>query len=159
MAQRYQNGHLRKAKRKCGPDVWEFLWREQGPDRKQRQRTLTVGNVQKLPTHREAMTQIHMLRMNLNREVRIAPLLTFQALVDHYCQTELLAENNTEKTRKTYRIYLQKWILPKWGPAYLHLIKPISVEQWLRSLQELSDGSKGKDQEYHVGCVFPRNPV
>jgi integrase len=144
MAQRYQNGHLRKAKRKCGPDVWEFLWREQGPDGKQRQRTLTVGNVQKLPTHREAMTQIHMLRMNLNREVRIAPLLTFQALVDHYCQTELLAENKTEKTRKTYRIYLQKWILPKWGPAYLHLIKPISVEQWLRSLQELSDGSKAK---------------
>jgi integrase len=28
--------------------------------------------------------------------------------------------------------------------SYLHLIKPISVEQWLRSLQELSDGSKAK---------------
>jgi integrase len=144
MAQRYQNGHLRKAKRKRGPDVWEFMWREQGPDGKQRQRTLTVGNVQKLPTHREAMNQIHMLKMSLNREVRTAPLLTFQALVDHYCQSELLAENKTEKTRQTYRIYLQRWILPKWGPAYLHLIKPISVEQWLRSLEELSDGSRAK---------------
>jgi len=144
MAQRYQNGHLRVAKRKCGPDVWEFLWREQGPDGRQRQRTLTVGNVQKFPTHREAMNQIHMLRMNINREIRIAPLVTFQALADHYCQTELLAENKTDKTRKTYRVYLTRWILPKWGSAHLHLIKPIAVEQWLRSLAGLSDGSKAK---------------
>jgi hypothetical protein len=144
MAQRYQNGHLRVAKRKCGPDVWEFLWREQGPDGKQRQKTITVGNVQKLPTHREAMNQIHMLRMNINRDAAITSLLTFQALVDHYCQTELLAENKTEKTRKTYRTYLQRWILPKWGPEYLHLIKPILVEQWLRSVEGLSDGSKAK---------------
>ena len=144
MAQRYQNGHLRLAKRKSGPNVWEFLWRERGPDGRQRQRTLTVGNLQKLPTHREAMNQIHMLRMNINRAIATTTLLTFQALVDHYCQTELLADNKTDKTRKTYLVYLRKWILPKWGPAYLHLIKPISVEQWLRSLDGLSDGSKAK---------------
>ncbi len=151
MAQRYQNGHLRMAKRKYGPDVWEFLWRERGPDGKQRQKTLTVGNVQELPTYREAMNHIHLLRMNINTELRIGPLVTFQALVDHYCQTELLAENKTEKTRKTYRVYLLRWILPKWGPAYLHVIKPVAVEQWLRSLEG--------DQEPDVGCVFPRNPV
>jgi hypothetical protein len=45
MAQRYQDGHLRRAKRKRGADVWEFLWRECGPDGKRRQRTLTVGTV------------------------------------------------------------------------------------------------------------------
>lgn len=82
--------------------------------------------------------------MNINREIRIAPLVTFQALADHYCQTELLAENKTDKTRKTYRVYLTRWILPKWGSAHLHLIKPIAVEQWLRSLAGLSDGSKAK---------------
>lgn len=144
MAQRYQNGHLRKAKRKSGPDVWEFLWREHGSDGKCRQRTLTVGDVQKIPSHREAMNQIHMLRMNINREAQITPLVTFQALVDHYCQTELLADNKTEKTRKTYRVYLQRWILPKWGSSHLHLIKAIAVEQWLRSLEPLCDGSKAK---------------
>lgn len=144
MAQRYQNGHLRKAKRKCGPDVWEYLWRENGPDGKRRQRTFTVGNVRKFPTYREAMNEIHNLRMNINREAQITPLVTFQALVDHYCQTELLAPNKTEKTRKTYRIYLQRWILPKWGSTPLHLIKPVAVEQWLRSLAGLLDGSKAK---------------
>jgi len=132
------------AKRKHGSDVWEYLWRERGPDGKQRQKTLTVGNVQELPTHREAMNHIHMLRMNINTELKIAPLVTFQALINHYCQTELLAENKTDKTRKTYRVYLQRWILPKWGPAHLQLIKPVAIEQWLRSLEELSDGSKAK---------------
>lgn len=109
-----------------------------------KQRTLTVGNVQKLPSHREAMNQIHMLRMNVNQEAPVTPFVTFQALVDHYCQTEILAENKTEKTRKTYRVYLHRWILPKWRSAYLHLIKPIAVEQWLRSLEGLCGGSKAK---------------
>jgi integrase len=144
MAQRYQNGHLRIAKRKRGPDVWEFLWREKGPDGVRRQRTLTVGNVQKLPTHREAMNQLHTLRMNINNDAPISPVLTFQALADHYCRTELLAENKTPKTRKTYLVYLKRWILPKWGTQYLHLIKPIAVEQWIRSIEDLSDGSKAK---------------
>src|ERR1700745_4263083 len=115
MAQRYQNGHLRIAKRKRGPDVWEFLWRERRPDGTQRQRTLTIGNVQKLPTHREAMNQLHTLRMNINKDTEVSPVLTFQALADHYCRTELLAENKTPKTRKTYLVYLRNWILPKWG--------------------------------------------
>jgi integrase len=120
------------------------LWRERGPDGRSRQRTLTVGNIHVLRTQKDAMNQLHTLRTNINREVELAALTTFQALVEHYCQTELLANNKTEKTRKTYRVYLQNWILPKWGPVYLHLIKPIAIEQWLRSLQGLSDGSKAK---------------
>jgi hypothetical protein len=144
MAQRYQNGHLRIAERKRGPNVWEFLWREKGPDGIPRQRTLTVGDVHNFPTHREAMNQLHTLRMNINMEIAASPLLTFQALADHYCRTELLADNKTPKTRKTYLVYLKNWIIPKWGTLYLHLIKPVAVEQWLRSLDNLSDGSKAK---------------
>lgn len=87
MAQRYQDGHLRRAKRKRGPDVWEFLWRERGPDGKRRQRTLTVGNLEELRTEREV----------LNR-----------------------------------------------GNKYLHDIKAVAVEHWLRNLSELSNGSKCK---------------
>jgi integrase len=90
------------------------------------------------------MNQLHTLRMNINMEIAASPLLTFQALADHYCRTELLAENKTPKTRKTYLVYLKNWIIPKWGTQYLHLIKPVAVEQWLRSLDNLSDGSKAK---------------
>ena len=144
MAQRFQNGHLRKAKRKRGPAVWEFLWRETRSDGMRCQRTLTVGNVRELRTERDALNRIQALRMNINRDLTFSALMTFETLVDHYRQTELLADNKTEKTRTTYLVYLRKWILPKWGREYLHDIKAVAVEQWLRSLDELTNGSKSK---------------
>jgi hypothetical protein len=67
MAQRYQQGHLRRAKRKHGPDVWEFLWRERNSNGKRRQRTLTIGNVKELHTKRDALNHIQTLRANINR--------------------------------------------------------------------------------------------
>jgi len=167
MAQRYQNGHLRRAKRKRGPNVWEFLWREAGPDGVRRQRTLTVGNVKTLRTERDALNHIQELRMNINRNPTFSALMTFEALVDHYRQTELLADNKTEKTRKTYLVYLRKWILPKWGREYLHKVKAIAVEHWLRSLDRLTNGSKSKIRNI-MSAVFShairyelagRNPI
>ncbi|HEY7404275.1 MAG TPA: site-specific integrase [Candidatus Angelobacter sp.] len=144
MAQRYQDGHLRRAKRKRGPDVWEFLWREIGPNGGRHQRTLTVGNVHELRTEREALNRIQLLRTNINRDLPMSSLMTFKDLVDHYRQTELLADNKTEKTRKTYLVYLRNWILPIWGKEYLHNIKAVRVEHWLRNLMGLSRGSKCK---------------
>src|SRR5260370_12971867 len=93
--------------------------------------------------------------------------MTFQELADHYRQTELIADNKTEKTRTTYLGYLRCWILPKWASEYLHNIKPIAVEQWLRNLGELSNGSKCKIRN-HMSGIFShairyefadRNPI
>jgi integrase len=144
MAQRYQQGHLRRARRKRGPDVWEFLWRECDANGKRRQRTLTVGDVNELRTEREALNRIQALRTNINRDLPVSALMTFEDLVDHYRQTELLADNKTPKTRVTYLGYLRKWVLPRWGQEYLHNIKAVAVEQWLRSPEELSNGSRSK---------------
>jgi len=144
MAQRYQQGHLRRAKRKRGPHVWEFLWRELGPNGKRRQRTLTIGTVSEFRTEWDALNHIQTMRANINREVAPTALMTFGDLANHYRQTELLADNKTDKTRTTYLVYLRKWILPEWEREYLHNIKPIVVEQWLRSLDQLSGGSKSK---------------
>jgi site-specific recombinase XerD len=93
--------------------------------------------------------------------------MTFEALVDHYRRTELLAENKTEKTRATYLVYLRKWILPRWGREYLHSIKPVAVEHWLRSLDGLSNGSKAKMRNIMSGIfshairyeMADRNPI
>jgi integrase len=167
MAQRYQDGHLRRAKRKRGPDVWEFLWRERGPDGKRRQRTLTVGNVEELRTEREALNRIQSLRTNINRDFPRSGLMTFEDLADHYRQTELLADNKTVKTRSTYLLYLRNWILPKWSREYLHNIKPVAVEHWLRNLGELSNGSKCKIRNLMSGIfshairyeLADRNPI
>jgi site-specific recombinase XerD len=167
MAQRYQQGHLRRVKRKRGPDVWEFLWRERSPEGKRRQRTLTIGNVKELYTERDALNHIQTLRANINRETAHSALMTVEGLVDHYRQTELLSENKTEKTRTTYLVYLRKWILPKWGREYLHNVKPVVVEQWLRSLGGLSNGSKAKIRNIMSGLfshairyeMAERNPI
>jgi integrase len=167
MAQRHQDGHLRRAKRKRGADVWEFLWRECGPDGKRRQRTLTVGTVTELRTEREALNRIQIVRTNINRDFQRSALMTFNDLVEHYRQTELLADNKTEKTRTTYLVYLKNWILPCWGKQYLHSMKPVAVEQWLRNLGDLSNGSKCKIRNIMSG-VFShairyefadRNPI
>ena len=97
-----------------------------------------------LRTVRNALNHIRTLRANINRDVAFSALMRFEALADHYRQTELLADNKTEKTRATYLVYLRKWILPRWGREYLHSIKAVAVEQWLRLLVELSNGSKAK---------------
>lgn len=43
----------------------------------------------------------------------------------------------------TYQGYLTKWILPRWRSYRLTDVKPVQVEQWLKSLP-LSKGSKAK---------------
>jgi integrase len=167
MAQRHQDGHLRRAKRKRGPDVWEFLWREPGADGKRQQRTLTVGTVEELRTEREALNRIQLLRMNINRDLPTSALMTFKDLVDHYRQTELLADNKTEKTRNTYLGYIKNWILPTWGKEYLHNVKAVRVEHWLRNLAGLTSGSKCKTRNIMSGIFShairyefaDRNPI
>jgi integrase len=143
MAQRHQNGHLRKAKRRSGP-VWEFLWRETGADGKRHQRTLIVGSVKEFRTEREALVQIQTLRSTINHDsLQASALLTFSSLLGHYCQSELVSGNKTKKTQESYRVYISRWIAPRWGREYLSKIKPVLVEEWLRSLP-LADGSKAK---------------
>src|SRR6185437_3941224 len=95
------------------------------------QRTVTVGSVDELRTEREALNRIQLLRTNINRDFPKSALMTFEDMVNHYRQTELLADNKTEKTRNTYLVYLKNWILPTWGKEYLHNIKPVAVEHWL----------------------------
>lgn len=79
-----------------------------------------------------------------HRKREFSALIKLQDLVDHYNQIELLAENKTEKTRTTYLVYLRKWIVPTWGREYLHNIKAVDVERWLRSLGDLSNESRAK---------------
>jgi len=123
--------------------------------------------VKELRTEWDALNHIQTLRANINRGIVPSALMTFETLVDHYRQTELLAENKTEKTRTTYLVYLRKWIVPNWGREYLHNIKPIAVEQWLRSLGDLSNGSKAKIRNIMSGLfshairyeMADRNPI
>ena len=158
MAQRHQNGHLRKAKRRSGP-VWEFLWREMGIDGKRHQHTLVVGPVREFRTERDALAQIQVLRTNINRDsFPASALLTFSGMADHYRETELVSGNKTAKTQEIYRVYLSRWIEPRWGCEYLHNIKPVQVEG-VAAITAPGRRQQSKNKKHNVGSLQPRNQV
>ncbi len=40
-----QNGSIMRSERRRGPDVWEYRWREPGPDGRRKHRRMVVGSV------------------------------------------------------------------------------------------------------------------
>ena len=91
MRQRYQHGCLRCAKRKAGPDCWEYLWSENDEAGLRVRRTAVIGTVEQYPTRELAQTAVNGLRMQVNEDrLRHPGRNIFVAdLVDHYEQTEL----------------------------------------------------------------------
>jgi integrase len=97
-----------------------------------------------LRTEREARAQIEQLRKQINCEpFSRSALSKFSDLLEHYEQVELTRDTKSEKTKESYRVYISRWISPRWGSEYIHKIKPVPVEDWIRSLP-LADGSKAK---------------
>lgn len=136
--ERYQSGCLTREKRKAGPCVWIFRWRETRPEGRVN-RKVVVGSVVEYPTKSAALKAVEALRVNINAECR-APL-TVDQLTTHYIETEL--PNKAFSTNQVYRVYLKTWILPKWGHLQPSKLKTVAVEKWLRDL-ELANGSKAK---------------
>ena len=81
-------------------------------------------------------------------------LLTLAQLVEHYKQRELALDNTwkTYSTKATYRGYLRKWIVPRWGTYTLASIRPIEVERWLRNLAALKSQLRQDPERYE--CAF-----
>ena len=76
MSRRYQQGCLYREKRKAGPDVWVFRYRDGQSNRKEQ-----IGTVEQFPTKSAARKACESLRANINRETRsprtVAELVRF----------------------------------------------------------------------------------
>src|SRR6516164_3110658 len=133
-----QNGSIIRTKRLSGPDVWEFRWREPGPDGKRKHRRMAIGSVDELADPLAARQRITALGLEINRsDLRMKhETLTISELVDHYRQRELKPDTvwKTHSTKVTYQGYLNKWILPRWEKYPLVRVNAGEVELWLRSL-------------------------
>lgn len=153
---RYQNGCLLKEKRKTGPDVWVFRWRDGQVNRKEQ-----IGTVEQFTTRKAAMQACELLRVNVNREAR-SPR-TISELVAHYQQHEL--PNKTPYTQEVYTGYLKTRILPEWANQSLS-VRAVDVETWLNSLP-LANGTRGKLRNLMHALYnhamrwefFDRNPI
>ena len=158
---RHQQGSLQRVKRKSGDIVWVFRWRETQIDGSRRYRKIVVGSVSEYKTESDAQSAVDALRLTINEQTPRQQLkeISLETLVKHYRQHEMpdiyykktelpqeIAQDENRKsyaTQDTYEGYLKKWILPRWKSYRLPDIKPVQVEQWLKSLP-LSPGSKAK---------------
>ncbi len=134
MSRRYQSGCLYREKRKTGPDVWVFRYRDGETNRKEQ-----IGTAEQFPSRRAAMQACELLRATINRDARTPR--TVAELVTHYMDKEL-----SKKAYSTCAVHgscVRTWILPAWGGTRLSDVKAVRVEAWLAGLP-LANASKAK---------------
>jgi integrase len=134
MSGRYQVGCLYREKRKAGPHVWVYRYRDGQHNRKKQ-----IGTVEQFPTKSDALKACESLRANINTDRRLPR--TFGQVADHYTRHEL--PSKTAYTGEVYTGYLNTWILPKWAEHSLSDVKAVAVESWLKAVT-LSPGTKAK---------------
>jgi integrase len=137
--QRYQAGSLTREKRKAGPAVWIFRWRENTPDGRVN-RKVVVGTVEEFPTKTAARKAAEPLRTSAIADNPAVPV-TVNQLVKHYTDNEL--PTKAHSTLRTVETSLKVWVAPKWGEHRLSDVRTVAVESWLHGLS-LANATKAK---------------
>ena len=129
---RYQYGSLTKKSNRLSEDVWQFRFYETTLEGRRYRRSTTIGTVAQYPTKTDALRIVEPLRLRLNLHHRFGRPISIGALIDHYVERELPERRHS--TQRSHSSTLNRWILPRWGDRPLEEIKPVAVEEWLRSL-------------------------
>jgi len=158
---RYQQGSLRKVRRKSGAEVWEYRFRDHAePGSPMRQITLSALEY---PTETKALVrlQAEVLRINDPKAFRENNKPTFGLVIDRFTTEERLEEIVKQppgeativdgfswSTAHGYRSYLKKHVRPKWEAMPIANVKALEISDWLKSLP-LSPKTRG-----HVGALM-----
>ena len=134
---RYQFGCLTRRKRIRTADVWQLRFYETTTDGR-RCRSRMIGTWAQYPTKGDALRVVERLRLRLNLKHRFARPITLDGLLAHYVEQEL--PGLRYGTQQAHLCIRKRWIRPRWGVYLLEDIKPIAVEQWLRSLTASRSG-------------------
>ena len=165
-----QQGSLIRAGRKRGPDVWQFRWADRAPNGKRIYRKRVIGTVcQYLDADSARKSVTGLLReINSNPLQRCPPPLSVAELCEHFIQRELTNDNlwRSYSTKRAYRAYIRRWIVPNWGSVRLSEVRTTEVESWLRSLP-IAKSSCAKIRNilsvlFNHACrheLFDRNPI
>ena len=133
-----QDGSVTVERRKRGPDVWCFRWREAGADGRRIHRRIVLGTAEELKNIASARKIVTGLRSEINiNDIRIRrESITLADLSRRFQQRELADRNPriAYSTKKAYAGCLEKWIEPRWGEYSLLEIRAVEVESWLKSL-------------------------
>lgn len=145
--ERFQNGSLRKVMRKSGTEIWEYRYRDKSqPGSPMRQMTLSAT---KYPTETKARValQEQLLRINGAEAYVSRKEPTFGLVIDRYIKEERITEIMKQppgeititdglaySTAMVYNSLLKKHIRPKWEKTLLSQLRPLEVQDWLKSL-------------------------
>lgn len=131
---RYQYGCLETKGRKKGKEVWEFRYYETDGQGERQRRAVTVGTRDEYPTETAArksqVVQAILLRLNAEQPAAVGAS-SFGAVIARYEQEEMPERYST---RAAYLSYLNNQIKPRWADTPTIAVKPMAVEDWLRSL-------------------------
>jgi hypothetical protein len=155
-----QYGSLIWAERRHHGPVWEYRWREPGPDGTPKHRRIVVGPVSQFEKREDALRAISALQRDINHtgKRQVSASITIRELFDHYRRRELRADNTskTASTKHAYEGYITKWICPRWGSFPLARVRAGEVEQWL-SLSSVGAGKLRQDPQHHERTLQPRH--
>src|SRR6266568_3057644 len=135
-----QQGSLIRTGRKRGPDVWQFRWADRGPYGKRIYRKRVIGTVCQYAdadSARKAVTGL-LQELSSNPLQRNSLPMTIAEVCDHFIQRELTKDNTwrSYSTKKAYKAYLKRWIIPHWGSVRLSEVRTMGVRAEQRVVQE-----------------------
>ena len=151
---RYQAGCLTIEKRRTGAEVYTFRWREPAANGGTTQRRVVLGSVKEL-SKAQARKKADEYRQHANAAppVESKPSITVAELVEHYKERELgESADKAVKVIKAYKYIFANYVIPKWGAVPLVEVKPVAVEDWLKSLKK-ANGTRAKIREV-FGAAF-----
>src|SRR5437016_14246640 len=133
-------------------------------------RRRVIGTVCQYPDADSARKSVAALltEINMNGIKRCALPMTIAEVCDHFIHSELTNDNlwRSYSTKRSYKAYLKRWIVPHWGNVRLSEVRTMEVESWLRGLP-LAKSSCAKIRNilsvlFNHACrheLFDRNPI
>jgi len=144
---------LQLEKRKNGPDVWIYRWREYGPNGSVSRRGELIGTIEQYRNKAEALKACGYLQLMANSDNPNSRDVTFGTLLDRYVAEEMPERHSTNSA---YRSYIETHIQPKWAEWPLRKFSSkgaaFSIEQWLKEL-DLAPKTKGNIRNV-MGVIF-----
>ena len=139
---RFQTGSLRREARAAGP-TWVLRYNATRPaDGKRVERTIAIGLVRKFPSESSAWAEVNRLDLHtkINKAGFKSPKVTFRMLAEQFIEQELGEQKHLLKPRShttvvTYKMYLRRYIRPKWDGFIATKISHHAIQDWLQELK------------------------
>jgi integrase len=150
-----QRGSVSKKKRAEGL-TWIFRYQvNRVEDNKRVERTAVIGLVSKIGNSRKA-AETEAVRLGYDRLLdnptsTVSP--TFRQLANHFREHELdsnglISGRKAHETKGSDRLYLDSYILPRWGNEIAIEITPMAIENWFEVLATTPQGRKQEPLEW-----------